>query len=430
MPGAYDLVIRDGFVECRGECVDVAIDDGTIVEVTRNVEGNGQEEIDAEGHLVSPAFVDAHKHIDRALSATGERKPTANKEPNKSPSYLGRTFDKYYEDTPRSVLRERMIENVRMAVASGTTHIRSHVAVDHSIGIDLMEIALEAREKTTDIVDLEFVPYTASGSEAGESNVIEAIEMCRDRMDADGVLLGGSVGLVGGTGQVQSIDRTIERWFDLATELDVDVDVHVTGRDSAGYYMLMKLAEYTQRYGYQGRVTAVHAWALAQLPDWWLDPLLEALRENGITVVTCYNSIREGMPVQQISEHGVTLAHGTDNDRDFVYANGNADPIEAAMIMSYKLIDDWHFDGRYRWSETNPALDLFWQMLTENGAAAVGIENEYGIVEGTPADLVVFDEPSRQWAIITQAARRAVIKDGTIVAENGTVCHDRSRTIG
>ncbi len=422
MPEQYDLVIRNGYVEDRKKCVDIGVHDGAIVEITESVDKTGREEIDAEENLVFPGFVDAHKHVDRALSATGERLPLANDEPNDSPTYLGEVFDSYYEETPRDILQERVVTNIRMAVESGTTHIRSHVAVDHSIGTELVDIVLDAYDETRELVDLELVLYAAGGLAEGEPNVREAIDSSQERLGEENVLLGGSIGLVGGTDSVQNVDSTLREWFELATELDIDLDVHVTPRNAAGYYALMRLAEYTLKFDYQHRVTAVHAWALAQIPEWWLTSLLEALEQNGINVITCYNSIRESMPVEQIIDSGVTLAHGTDNDQDFVYANGNADPLEAALVMSYKLIKDWHFDERYRWSETNPALGLFWQILTEESAEVLGIEAEYGVSEGSQANLVVLDEPSPQWAIIRQATRRAVVKDGQVVAKDGEIC--------
>lgn len=421
MAETYDLVIRNGYVQGWEERVDIAVNDGTIVEVGEAVDKNGTEEIDADGNLVSPGFVDTHKHVDRALSASGERRPIANDEPNESPAYIGELFDRYYEETPRDVLVERVVRNIEMAVASGTTHIRSHIAVDHSIGTDLVDIVLDAYDETADLIDLQLVPYAANGLEESESAVREAIEACQNQLGIGNVHLGGSIGLHGGSDSVQNYDATLKRWFSLASDLDVDLDVHVTSRGAAGYYALMRLVEYTREFEYEGQVTVVHAWALAQLPDWWLEPLLESFAELNIDVITCYNSIRESMPVEDILGSEVTLAHGTDNDQDFVYANGNADPLEAAMVMSYKLIEDWHFDERYRWSETNAALSLFWRMLTHEGATALDIESEYGIEEASPADLVVFDEPSPEWAILRQANRRAVLKNGQVVARDGEI---------
>jgi N-acyl-D-aspartate/D-glutamate deacylase len=67
---AHDLVIRDGqLVDGTGNEPtpgDLAIDDGVITAVG-SVNGSGREEIDADGHLVTPGFVDIHTHLDAQI---------------------------------------------------------------------------------------------------------------------------------------------------------------------------------------------------------------------------------------------------------------------------------------------------------------------------------------------------------------------------
>jgi N-acyl-D-aspartate/D-glutamate deacylase len=64
---AHDLVIRGGFVVdgtgAPGRTADVAITDGVVTEVG-SVDGTGTREIDADGALVTPGFVDIHTHYD------------------------------------------------------------------------------------------------------------------------------------------------------------------------------------------------------------------------------------------------------------------------------------------------------------------------------------------------------------------------------
>ena len=420
----YDVVVRRGrlFGRDLDRLADVGIADGRIVAVAESLDGIGAEEIDARGNLVSPSFVDCHKHVDRALAATGGLRPAWNELPNASPAAVGDRFDAYYDSLAPGELEDRIVENLRMAVRAGTTHVRSHVAVDHSIGTATMAACLRAQERTRDLLDLELVPYATSGlDDAGaRQNVRKAVEDAAAVCGRSHVALGGSLGLVGGNAEVSSFERTIDSWFALATDLDVDIDVHVTARGSAGYYALMRLADATAAHGYEGRVNVVHAWTLAQLPDWWLDAVLRRLAAVDVSITTCYNSIRQGMPIRRFGEHGVLLAHGTDNDQDFVYAHGNADPLEAALVASYGLIGDWHFDADYRWSETNPALRQLWRTLTVDGARLVG-KSATGIRPGRPADIVVVDEPSPEWAIVRQASRIAVISDGRVVAEDGRI---------
>ncbi len=68
---AYDLVIRNGTVvdgtgrpSFRG---DVAVT-GDRIAAVGDLDGEGRETIDAEGHVVSPGFVDVHTHLDAQVA--------------------------------------------------------------------------------------------------------------------------------------------------------------------------------------------------------------------------------------------------------------------------------------------------------------------------------------------------------------------------
>ena len=68
----HDLIIRNARIidgsGSPGFDGEVAVDDGRIVAVTRTadggVDGRAHREINAEGHLLTPGFVDIHTHYD------------------------------------------------------------------------------------------------------------------------------------------------------------------------------------------------------------------------------------------------------------------------------------------------------------------------------------------------------------------------------
>jgi N-acyl-D-aspartate/D-glutamate deacylase len=63
----FDLVVRGGTVVdgtgAAPRVADVAVRDGVVAAVGR-IDGRGAREVDAEGHLVAPGFVDIHTHYD------------------------------------------------------------------------------------------------------------------------------------------------------------------------------------------------------------------------------------------------------------------------------------------------------------------------------------------------------------------------------
>jgi Cytosine deaminase and related metal-dependent hydrolases len=67
----YSIVLR----ECRllgaidSQTVDIAIDGDKIAAVSPHISEFGEREIDIQGNLVSPPFVESHIHLDSALTA-------------------------------------------------------------------------------------------------------------------------------------------------------------------------------------------------------------------------------------------------------------------------------------------------------------------------------------------------------------------------
>lgn len=419
----YDILLRNGYTVEHDAVVDVGVADGVIEAIDADgLDGDADRVVDVDGGFVSPGLVDPHKHIDRALVAEGECVPRGNE----AAFDMDRSLEHeraYYADATVDDVAETAARNLEMAVSHGTTHVRSHLTVDPDLrGTDCVEAAVRARSMADDVVDLQLVPGSYEDrTPAGRRALEDAIELATDDDRHNAVLLGGS----NPAARTGDLDGTLELWFDLAERHDVDVDVHVDEEGTLGGYTLERLADRAEARGYEGRVTAVHAYGLAAMPRARAREVVERCAEVGMGLITCYNSVRTGMPMRDLlTTEGVAFAHGTDNDRDFVLPHGNANQVEAANVLVHKLhgARERHDpDGAYRWLESNPGLGHLWEMVTYGGARILGVEAEYGVREGTPADLAVFDSPSPQWAVVDADDPTHVLKDGRVVAEDGEV---------
>jgi cytosine/adenosine deaminase-related metal-dependent hydrolase len=411
MDTAADLVVRNAYVTDRDAVVDIAVGGGRILDVAPGLGTEAPTELDADGDLVSPGLVDAHVHLDMALSAYGERRPRNNDGSSDMDDVLRKTAAYFADASPG-----RIASNVRTvgnrAVANGVLHLRTHAYVDGAVGTDVVDAVRRGTVAIDDRLDTEVVafPQQGIGRDAGSAAAVrEAVEAGAD--------------LVGGLDPAtlnEDRDGTIATWFDLAADLDVPIDVHVHEREATGLATLERLASVALDRGFEGRVTASHAFALADAATAdeadggdRLASAMDRFGAAGMAFVTCYQSTREGMPIRRVHDAGIGMAHGTDQAHDLWGAHGNVDALEAMLVESLKLPS----------CSTNDGLAALWELITRQGGRLLGLDG-YGLDPGTPADLVVHDAASPHWAIIENPAPRYCLKDGRIVAADGQVVVD------
>src|SRR5207248_1573461 len=152
-----DLLIRNATLPDGRAGIDVLVARGQIVNVARNINAAAALTIDAEAQLLTPPFVDAHFHMDSALTYGTPRI-------NQSGTLL-EGIALWGELKPRLTQESivaRALAYCDWAVAKGLLAIRSHVDVcDPSLCA--VEALLHVRERVKPYLDLQLVAFPQDG---------------------------------------------------------------------------------------------------------------------------------------------------------------------------------------------------------------------------------------------------------------------------
>ncbi|MCS0658322.1 amidohydrolase family protein [Massilia terrae] len=401
-----DLVIRNATLPDGRHGIDIGIRDGRIAALETRLEARGRSEIDAGGDLVSPPFVDAHFHMDSALSY-GQPRVNASGTLLEGIALWGELKPQLTQDA----LVERALRYCDWAVARGLLAIRSHVDVcdDRLLAVEAL---LDVKRRVAPYLDLQLVAFPQDGllrSPSALDNLKRAIAM--------------GVDVVGG---IPHFERTMAQGAEsvrilceFAADKGLRVDMHCDETDDPLSRHVETLACETQRLGLQGRVAGSHLTSMHSMDNYYVSKLLPLMAESGmaaianplinITLQGRHDSYpkRRGMTrVPELLAAGVPVAFGHDCVLDPWYGLGSGDMLEVA-----------HMGLHVAQMTGQEAMRQCFLAVTETPARILGLEG-YGIAPGCNADLVLLDAGSPVEAIRLRAARRAVIRRGQVVAES------------
>ena len=402
----YDLIIHHAQLHRRSELVDIAIQDGRFVKVASELPGDsGQRELDADGKLVVPPFIDAHVHLDAVLTVGQPRYNTTGTLLEGIQIWSERKPSLTHEDVKR-----RATEEIRWEVAQGTLHIRSHVDVCDP-NLTALKALLEVREEVRDICDLQLVAFPQDGILSfpdGRKLMRKAMELGCD--------------VVGGIPHYEwTRDMGVEDVhyaFALAKEFNRDIDCHCDETDDPLSRFTEVMAADTIEQGWQGRVTASHCTAMHSYDNAYAFKLIRLLARAQMNVIAnpfdnvvlqgrfdTYPRRRGITRVKELLAGGVNVALGHDSIMDPWFPLGKGDMLAAAQLALFLC----HMSG---YEEIQDVLDL----ITLNAAKTLRVQDRYGIEEGKPADFLILDAPSAFEALRLVPARLHVFKAGREIA--------------
>jgi cytosine deaminase len=402
--GRLDLIIRRACRRGDDGPVDIGMDGGRIVAVQRRLDRDAADELDADGGLLIPPFVDSHFHLDAALTAGTPRR-------NVSGTLL-EGISLWAELQPlltHETVAERAREYLRWCVSQGILYLRSHVDTCQASLVGVRAL-VEVREELRDLIDVQLVAFPQHGLlrfPDGERLLDEAVDL--------------GVDLVGGIPHyersreagVESIRKLMAR----AQRRDLRVDMHCDETDDPSSRFAEVLAQETTARGMEGRVTGSHLTSLHSVDNAYFAKLLGLLVEAGMHVVSnpLLNMItqaradtypkRRGLTrVKELIDAGINVSFGHDCTLDPWYPLGSADMLDVASMGLHAC----HMSGERE-------IELMLDAVTVNGARTLGLE-DYGLELGCRADAVLLDARTVTDALRTHPARLAVVRGGRVVA--------------
>jgi cytosine deaminase len=401
-----DLILRNANLADGRRGIDIGLRDGRIAAVEPALAATAREEIDARGRLVTAPFVDAHFHLDSALSYGLPRI-------NQSGTLL-EGIALWGELKPLLTMEaivERALRYCDLAVSQGLLAVRSHVDVcdDRLLAVEAL---LQVKRQVAPYLDLQLVAFPQDGlyrSASAERNLLRALDL--------------GVEVVGGIPHFERTmadgARSVARLCEIAAERGLRVDMHCDESDDPHSRHIETLAAETHRLGLHGRVAGSHLTSMHSMDNYYVSKLLPLMAESGVAAIAnplinitlqgrhdSYPKRRGMTRVPELLAAGVNVGFGHDCVMDPWYAFGSGDMLEVA-----------HMAVHVAQMTSQAAIRQCFEAVTTNSAKILGLEG-YGLAVGCHADLVVLQAEDAFDAIRLRANRLFVIRRGHVVARN------------
>ncbi len=375
---------------------DVLVRDGVIAECGAIAERPGVPVEDGANAILWPGLIDAHTHLDKTTWGMGWHE-------NNRDGVLRSRID--FERENRLALgldphRQSMRHAIGLA-ARGATHIRSHVDIDTTHGLRLVEGVQQTREKLQGVIDIEIVAFPQSGVMCMPGTV--------ELLDA---ALSGGCEVLGGIDPC-GIDRDpkgqLDVIFQLAVKHGVDIDIHLHEPGELGAFTMELIFDRVRANGMQGRFAISHAFALGMNDYQRVGRLIEQIAELDIAILTTGAPSATVPSLKRLKEHGIRVGAGCDGIRDTWGPWGQPDMLDRARIIGMK-------NGM----RSDDDLRLLLEIVSRGGAEVMRLK-DYGVHVGGRADFTLLAGETVANAVVEIAPPPLVVKGGRVVARNG-VC--------
>ena len=380
-----DTILRNASITSNTEnqIVDIGIANGKIEAIQTNLTADGQE-FDLKGCMVTPGFIETHIHLDKSCilerchSDKGDLEE-AIREGAKAKAEF--TAEDVYDRGKRTLDK---------CLVNGTTHMRTHLEVDPVIGLTGLEGIRTLISDYKWAMDIEICVFPQEGllNNPGTDELMVAA-------------LNNGATVVGGAPYTDSNPHgQIDRLFELAREFDTDIDMHLDFGPDPTDLDLDYVCSLTEQFDYGGRVTIGHVTKLSAVSTNRLQEVAKTLAAAGVALTVLpstdlflmgrhqdHSVMRGVTPAHKLLGEGVNCSLSTNNVLNPFTPFGDCSLVRMANLYA----------NTAQIGQREEIIECF-RMITTRAAKLLRLDN-YGLIEGNPADLVILNCTDRATAI-------------------------------
>ena len=301
---------------------------------------NSPCDLDLQGKLLLPPFVEPHIHLDYVLTAG---QPRWNQSGTLFEGIQCWSERKIAVPETKEDVKKRAYKAIEMQLKHGIQHIRTHVDITDPSFTGL-EALLEIREETKNLLDLQIVAFPQEGVYAypkGDELLEEALKMGADVV-----------------GAIPHFERTredgvksVQTALELAYRYDKLVDIHCDEIDDEQSRFLEVVASEAYRLGLGDKVTASHTTAMGSYNDAYAYKLFKVLKQANLNFIALpkanthlqgrfdsYPKRRGVTRVKELLEADLNVCFGLDSIMDPWYPLGDGNLIRMYLILVYTFV--------------------------------------------------------------------------------------------
>lgn len=261
-------------------------------------------------------FTNCHAHLDKAFYIT---KPTL-KFSTVDMETKWHMSDKIKKNSSETEIKKRITTGLDILIKQGVKNTVSFIDAYSAVGHKAINAAIAAKKEYKNKIKFLTITQPLNGLIRPDARKLY------EEITAKADIAGG----------LPSKDRpndnkNFDYLFSIAKNLNKPIHVHIDQENNPQEYDTEKLIKYTTKYGYQGRVVAIHTISPSAQSKKYRQKLYKQMATNGISAVVCpsaalsmralekysapiHNSIAN---IPEMIAAGITVGIGTDNLADF-----------------------------------------------------------------------------------------------------------------